>query len=434
MNLDSTYTELSFLLDAAAKSGRAVYLHLEPAVWDITDPKAETTLAVCTSDSRFTIPMGKENLPFIFGVLKHSIMAEGRIVMGWDLKPLFTWFHKHLKKPELPKIKYFDIKLLEHYAGLRLNKPAGFDEAQTRVNSLTKQDNWTDATNIWQKVLRPLAMTVIPSIECRGVLHTEKVARVHPCYDIEAQDNGRMSCSASFLNGINAQTIGDEVGAKLRPNGLDEIFLYFDYQNMEVSVLQWLAGDDYLGEILECGEDVYETIFRRTIGGENQNARKYAKSFFLPTIYGLSASGLAEKCKFGDRLAATVINRLNEQFAKSFRYVESFQEDAKRGVVRDRFGRKRFFSEAYHKARNTAVQSPATAICMERLVALHNLKVSPILMSIHDGFVLSANGKTYKDIIPAVRECLEAESTIAPGLKLKVSCKVGRNLAEMQSL
>lgn len=436
MPVDAAYTELSFLLDSAAKTGKAVYLHLEPAVWDITDPKAENNLAVCTSESRFSLPLGKDNLPFQFAALKNSILAEGRMVIGWDLKPLFSWFKRHLKKSDLPKIKYFDLKLLESYCGVRLAKPVTFAEAQIRVESVTKQDNWDQLKIVWQKVLKPLAMTVIPSVENVGVLNVERAMKVHPCYEIEAQENGRMSCTSAFQFGINHHTIGDELGDKLRPNSLDEVFLYFDYSNMEVAVLQWLAKDDDLGEILAGDDDVYETLFKRIIGGTHENARKIAKKFFLPTIYGSSASGLVEKCKFSERLAATVINRLNEQFAKSFRYVESFQEDARTGVVRDHFGRKRFFSDAYHKARNTAIQSPATAICLERLVALHTLNVSPVLMSIHDGFVVSATAKNVKDVVVAVKDCLQAESPLAPGLKLKVACKTGRTLkdADMQKL
>ena len=432
--MDGTYTELSYLLDAAAKAGKIIYLHLEPAIWDITNPKAETILAVCTEESRFTISMVKETLPYIFSVLKLTILAEGRIVIGWELKPLFSWLRRHLKAPELPKIKYFDLKLLEHYAGLKLNKPVGLAEAQIRVNSVTSQDNWTQAVLQWQRVLKPLTMIVIPAIENRGVLNIDRQVKVHPCYEIEAQDNGRMSCTSSFQDGINALTIGDELGIKLRPTGLDEVFLYFDYQNMEVAVLQWLSKDENLEEILEADGDVYQNIFDCVVGSNIKNSRQMAKNFFLPTIYGMSAAVLAEKCKFSESIATTIINRLHERFAKSFRYVESFQEDARTGVVRDYFGRKRFFSDAYHKARNTSIQSPATAICMERLIALHNLNVSPILMSIHDGFVLSASAKNYRDIIPAVRDCLQNESTIAPGLKLKVSIKAGRNLADKKIL
>ena len=429
MLVDAAYTELSFLLHSAAKAGKSVYLHLEPAVWDITDPKVENSLAVCTADSRFTMPVAVDNLPFQFAALKQSILAEGRIVIGWDLKPLFSWFKKHLRKSDLPKLKYFDLKLLENYAGVKLSKPATFAEAQIRVEAITKQDNWTQATTIWQKVLKPLAMTVVPSIENHGVLNVEREARVHPCYEIEAQDNGRMSCTGAFQWGINAHTISEDIGGKLRPSGLDELFLYFDYSNMEVAVLQWLAEDEDLGEVLNEEGDAYEIIFKRIFGKTTENSRKTAKKIFLPTIYGLSTSGLVEKLGCQESFARTVINRLNEQFAKSFRYVEQFQEDAKSGVVRDRFGRRRFLTEP-HKARNFSISSPATAICLERLVALHTLNVSPVLFSIHDGFVVSTTSKNFRDVYVAVKECLQSESSLAPGLKLKVSCKSGRNMNE----
>ena len=433
--MDSTYTELSFLLNVAAQAGKTVYLHLDPVVWDITDPKSEKNLAVCTEASRFTIPLG-DNLPFIFAALKHSILADGRIVIGWDLKPLFSWFKKNLKACDLPKFKYFDLKYLESYTGVSLDKPATFAESQVRVNSVMKQDNWSDIIIMWKNVIRPLAMNVVPSLESNGFLNIERTSRVYPCYEIEAQSNGRMSCSGTaFQWGINVQTMSDDLRAKLRPNSLDDVFVYFDYTNMEVAVLQWLAQDDDLGEILNSGQDPYVAIGQRVIKNDEKNARKVGKKIFLPTIYGLSAAGIVEKLNCRESFGMGIINFLNEQFAKSFRYVEQFQEDAaKTGVVRDRFGRRRYITGSPHLARNFSISSPATAICLERLVALHKLNVSPLLMSIHDGFVLSASNKNLSEVIVTVRECLQTESTLAPGLKLKVHCNVGRSLADMTSV
>lgn len=432
--LDSTYTDLCSTLLAAAKVGKSAYLHLDPVVWDVTDPKSEKNLVICTTESRCVIPLGSDSLPFIFSALKHSILAEGRTVLGWDLKSLFSWIKRKFTKVELPKFKYFDLKYLEKYAGTTLEKPNTFAEAEIRVNAVTKQDNWSDATKMWQKVMRPLAMSVVPALENNGVLNVERTSRVYPCYEIEAQDNGRMTCSNAFQWGVNVQTMGDDLRAKLAPKSLDEVFLYFDYSNMEVAVLQWLAQDDDLGEILNGDEDPYVAIFERIVG-PHKNARKLAKKVFLPTIYGLSASGVTQKLGCQESLGNTIINRLNMQFAKSFRYVEQFQEDAsKNGVVRDRFGRRRYITESPHLARNFSISSPATAICLERLVALHNLNVSPLLMSIHDGFVLSAASKDVSNVIAKVRDCLEAESTLAPGLKLKAHCNVGRSLADMTSL
>jgi hypothetical protein len=432
--VDSTYTELSFLLDAAAKSGTSVYLHLEPLVWDVTDPKSEKNLAICTPDSRFTIPMSAENVPFIFSVLKRSILAENRTVIGWDLKPLFSWLKRCLKKFDLPKIRYFDLRYLEKYAGIQLEKPTGFEEAQVRAGAVTKQDNWKEATSMWQKVIKPLATNVVPALENNGFLNVDRVARVFPCYQIEAQYNGRMSCSEDFVHGVNVQTMGDDLRGKLRPLGLDEVFMYFDYSNMEVAVLQWLSQDEDLAEFMAEGR-FYENLCQFLFGREsNENSRKMVKKIFLPTIYGSSAIGLANKLPCREQIAETIINRLKQQFAKSFRYVEQFQDEAaKNGFVRDRFGRRRYITEPY-LARSFSIASPATAICLERLVALHNLNVSPLLMSIHDGFVVSASQKNASSVCAAVKDCLEAEPSLAPGLKLNVHCTIGRSLAGMTGL
>ena len=432
--MDSTYTELCFLLDAAAKANTSVYLHLDPLVWDVTDPKSEKNLAICTPESRFTIPMSAENLPFIFAVLKRSIFAENRTVIGWDLKPLFSWLKRGLKKFDLPKMRYFDLRYLEKYVGINLEKPTTFSEAQSRASVITKQENWKEVTTIWQKVIRPLATTVVPALENNGFLNVERAIRVYPCYEVEAQDNGRMSCSESFAAGINVHTMSEELRDKLCPKELDEIFMYFDYSNMEVSVLQWLAGDEDLGDFMGGGkfyENLCEFLFGKVA---NENSRKLAKKIFLPAIYGQSAVGMANKLPCREQLAEEIINRLKQQFAKSFRYVEHFQDEAdKNGVVRDRFGRRRYITESY-LARSFSIASPATAISLERLVALHNLNVSPLLMSIHDGFVVSASQKNAVSVCAAVKDCLESESTLAPGLKLKVHCTVGRSLGGMTGL
>lgn len=434
--MDTVYTELSFILQTAVKAGRCVYLHLDPPVWDFTNPKAQADLLICAADdTRARLTITPDYAPFIFSALKNSIFANDRHVLGWDLKPFFSWMKHHLKNIDIPSASYFDLKLLENYAGLRLGKPSIYSEAYARTVAVQKQDNWPQAKFYWKTVLRSLATVVIPDVENNGFLNRDRDARVHPCYEIEAQENGRMSCTAQLQWGVNAHTIDAAAfGDKLTPVGEAEVFLYFDYCNMEVAVLQWLSDDDELGEILQGDADVYEALYSAVMGCTRSAERKFAKNFFLPTMYGISTSGLAQKLNVSEKLAASIINRMALIFEKSFRYVQSFQEDAKSGVVRDKFGRKRFLSESPHKARNFAIQSPATAICLERLVALHRLNVSPILMSIHDGFVVSATAQNVRDVKVAVKECLEAESPLAPGLKMKVACKVGRNFRDMQSL
>lgn len=433
-NVDTIYTDLTRLLDSAVKAGRFVYVHVTPPVWDIT-AKSEGEICISDAENRgFKMLVTMETAPFIFAALKNSIFAAGRRVIGWDLKPMFSWFKRHLKQIDLPACTLVDLRPMEHFCGIKLNKPGSYDEAWLRFQTLAQQDNWKQLTFMWNKVMLPLTTQVIPAIENVGVLDLERESKVHPFYEIEAQENGRLSCSGIFQWGFKADGIDENLGKRLIPNDRDDVFLYFDFLSLEPTVLQWLSEDEVLAEVLESG-NAYERIFELVSQvKDHPKAKEVGKKIFLPTIYGSSAATLSAKLKWSERTTQTVINRLRETFAKAFCYVESFQEAAKSGIVRDRFGRKRQFSDAYYKALNFSVSSPATAICLERLVALHRLNVSPVLMSIHDGFVVSAPAKRILDVKVAVKECLESESSLAPGLKLKVACKGGRYYKDMQSL
>ena len=148
---------------------------------------------------------------------------------------------------------------------------------------------------------------------------------------------------------------------------------------------------------------------------------------FLPTAYGLQSKNLAERLKLEQGVVDTTISKMEGDYQKSFQWLKNKEtEDAI-----DRFGRKRdFSSEPPYKRRNFQVQSPASLVCLERLCALQEALPNNVQFSIHDGYVLTARKKDCLEVMKTAKKVLESES-IAQGLKLKVSCQIGKKLNKL---
>ena len=55
-----------------------------------------------------------------------------------------------------------------------------------------------------------------------------------------------------------------------------------------------------------------------------------------------------------------------------------------------------------------------------------------IAYTVHDGYVVYITKENWKQVLKKSVEVLTSESEISPGLKLKVSCKGGRNLDDLK--
>jgi hypothetical protein len=55
-----------------------------------------------------------------------------------------------------------------------------------------------------------------------------------------------------------------------------------------------------------------------------------------------------------------------------------------------------------------------------------------IAYTVHDGYVVYATKENWKQVYKKCMDALTSESELCPGLKLKVSCKGGRNLNDLK--
>jgi hypothetical protein len=414
-----------------------VFVTATPDVADFTDPKKAVSLVLYTAAHKMTIPLERTTaaLRLQCGQFRHYLGGK-RVVMGWNLKNLFSYILGRMGYPLVFDGNVFDLKVMEWYVGRTDPCPANFQEAKSRLAGLVGHKSWPDLKKVMARIYTPLVCRIIPEIESVGVVHRQLKKRIHAHYEIDGQANGRMKCTKGYALGFNPHSCGAEERPLIKPPFFDHKFIYLDFKNMEVNTLQWLSQDPILGKILESDEDVYASIWRMLTGLEGDDGhRKKCKGVFLPVAYGLGAKTLAEKIGVSEETAGKLVSRINSRFSQSMGWLKHQQDVLPlSGEAVDVFGRIRQFLEDKYRVRNFVVQSPASLACLDRLVRLRNDlgDVAKVAFHIHDGYVLTAHRNMVKQARDMAIRSLEAESDLFPKLNLKVACRVGDNFQELQ--
>lgn len=370
------------------------------------------------------------------GEIDFYINNPNKVLIGWDLKNLFS----HVRN--VIGIKYdldsnlLDLKVLEAFCGIFEKHPESFKAAQTRLLKITQGENWDKLKYIYKNIHLPLITNVIPDIENAGIIHTKNRLKLNSYYEILGQINGRSKCSKISDKSFNPHSINESDREILRPAGFDEVFMYIDFHHQEVSVLQWLSKDPELGKTLETGEDLYNAIWKDITTLEpTPDSRKICKGIFLPVIFGQGAKSLSERLKIPFDIAQKLITKIQNKYSVAVEYVAK-QMVGEDGFALDYYGKKRFFGEQDFKIRNFAIQSPASTICLHKLVRLHReIKDARIAMHIHDGYVFYVRPSECRKVYNLSKDILESDDdSLYPDLKLKISCEVGPSLNNLKPI
>ena len=401
------------------------YLKLTPEIPDFTDNK-EFILSIHLPQREMKIAVSQRNIVEVCAALQQFAFKKGNVVFCWNIKELFTYSRFYTKTAIPCEATLVDLRLIESFLGIDKKIPENFVSAIDRAKIVSKSPSWK---KVYNKVYLPLFKEVIPSIEITPLLNIKTGNLVYPHYQISGQANGRNLCSSVYKNSYNPHVMGDDIKAILRPSGYNKLFLYCDYNQMEVSVLQWLSKDLVLKSILDSGKDFYKALHVLLFGSscKTPEDRQRCKSIFLPVIYGQSSSSLADKIGMDIGIVESIITKLKKVFLVAFSWVE-------KAIGEDYFGRARDFSDAPYKSRNFRVQSPASIFCLEKLialwVALRDVEAE-IAYHIHDGYGIICRKNNYKEVFSIALKTLEDYSELMPELSIKVSVQIGMKLNKM---
>lgn len=414
------------------------YLFTEFKHLDFTSDKSYSLVLSNEQHTKtFSIPSLEDRLKsFMAGLslVGNGLEDKNNLIISWDLKSIISYFSYKSRCNFSLNGNVLDLKILESYVGLDLEKPKNYNEAKLRLRNLVSNYDWKSIYKIYQQVYLPLTH-VIPQIETTGLSDKFAKKRVFPYYEIDGQINGRMKCSSVYLNSFNPHTLSIENKEHLAPSFFDYHFVSLDYKHMEVSVLQWLSKDNCMKQLLETDDDLYCSIWRTLFNKDcNDEYRQICKNFFLPIIYGLGVDGLMKKMNWTKDVADYVFDKLNTKFKDAVDWIKTQQNSmSSNNTYADYFGRIRSFDNAY-KIRNFCIQSPASLICLHKLTKLNKAieNTAKICMHVHDGYHLICHRQNLIKTVDISKKVLEQEEDLYPGLKLKVSLKYGTNLNNMK--
>ncbi len=421
--------------DLQSLKSKTIFVHLSPEIFNFSSQELHLFLISPTKEIK--IPLKSDFLIQIVGLLQASLFDDEEIcIFGWNLKNLFSWLLYRTKCLISVQCRLFDLKLSEAFLGLKNPCPKSYIEAFNRLGLVLKDSQWSKAKTIHQKVYLPLLTEVIPSLESTGIY--DKVSRklLHTYYEIEGQVGGRMNCLD--IRGFNPHVISPEQRENLHPVCFDDCFMYFDFSNMEITTLQWLAQDEALKQILDSNEDVYKLVFKLIFGMEcdNDKKRELCKSLFLKTLYGMSVEALAKFEGIKAEAVEFFVSRIYKLFPKSFNWIQNNQNISD-NFCYDVSGRRRFFDDnEFYKIKNFVVQAPSSLVCHEKLINLHRAiqGYAQIGCYIYDGYIVYCKKSLIQTVHLIGQEVLQAESELIPGLKLKVKCKVGDKLSALKEM
>ena len=436
----SGFFMIKFVSDIVELSSTAnlFYMCFDKSFLDFTDEDSKPTIKISSLSGSFSVEIETSKLPLLVEVLRETIFSKENKIISWNWKDFISYLTYHFGKLVEFKALILDLKILESFFFIKLEKPETYSEAIDRFKKVKSDSEWNKLHHVYKEIYTPLLTLVVPSMEVVPLLDYEAKSKVYAYYEINGQDNGRMLCSNVRVHGYNPHTLSKEQKSKYKPCVPFNVFLGFDFKSMEVAVLAHLANDDKLSELIQS-KDIYTSIFQAITDSNvvDQNSRNIAKKIFLPTIYGMSAKTLAVQANIEVSFAEQICKNITQKFSKSVKYVKDFVSLAEsQGTISDYFGKRRNFSENFYKARNFSIQSPASLICLEKLVELWKIThdKTRICYHVHDGYYVYATNDNWKEIAMDVKRVLISESKICPGLKLRVTCQIGTSLQNMKSL
>jgi hypothetical protein len=430
------------LANALEQLPNQLFITTDPALLDFTDLNRRASLVIMGGSVRIDLPLPKSDKTFkeTLGLIAHYIGRKDVIIIGWNLKNFFSYIEGR-KANLLLEAQIYDLKYLESYHGLENKCPASFDEAKQRLGILFKSGSWQQLNKIHRKIHIPLLKNVIPHLESFGINDLRQGGPVHAHYEIEGQANGRLLCSKGFSNGYSPHNMEDKDKESLKPVQYGKVFLYFDFKHMEASMVQWLSQDAGLGQILASGADLYRAIWEAITGQEGTDkAREFCKLLFLPVVYGQGIKSVSTRLNVSENTAKKLVNNIYRLFPSALSWAASRQTsiDA-HGYAVDYFGRRRKFENEFYKIRNFCVQSPASIVCLSKLINVFNFLTnykdfSDLAFHLHDGYGIMADIRSWRKISLLVKDVLETEDDLYPGLKLKVTCQMGEKLNAMNNV
>src|SRR5690606_25254951 len=273
----------------------------------------------------------------------------------------------------------------------------------------------------WRKVAK-LKNTYVDKLP--ELIHPE-TGRVHTDFNQTIAATGRLSSSNPNLQNIPIRT---DLGKEIRKAFVAEPgckLLSADYAQIELRIIAHMSGDARLIEAFREGRDIHTataaTVFEVDYDAVTRAQRDRVKQVNYGIPYGISAFGLAQRLRIGNKEAQDLIDQYRASYPDVIRFLDGLIEDAReRGYVETLLGRRRYVPQitsrnpndrAYAEriAVNMPIQGTQAGLSKLAMVALHaRLKreglASRMILQVHDELVFEVPEAEVEAVTALVRE------------------------------
>ena len=217
----------------------------------------------------------------------------------------------------------------------------------------------------WRKVSK-LKSTYVDKLP--ELIHPD-TGRVHTDFNQTVTATGRLSSSNPNLQNIPIRT---DLGKEIRKAFVAEpghVLLAADYAQIELRIIAHMSGDPGLVEAFSEGRDIHTATASRVFDVPyeevNRGQRDRVKQVNYGIPYGISAFGLAQRLRIGNKEAQTLIDQYQESYPRVIEFLEGLKEEARdRGYVETLLGRRRYVPQITSRNPNDRAYAERIAVNM----------------------------------------------------------------------
>lgn len=275
------------------------------------------------------------------------------------------------------------------------------DELVYQQRKLTEDD---PKYKLIDKILTYRGLAKIKETYCEGIFKaTQSDGRVHPDWNPQGTDTGRWACKAP-----NIQNVPKEMRDMFTaPPG--KVYIAFDYNRLELWVGALLAGEDVMLSMLREGVDIHDLVLQEINKSDPSVQRIKAKAVVFGGIYGRSKDSVAREFNVPGYIVEQWYGIFYSRFPKFLSFMDSniaaWKQD---GFLDTQFGRRKY-CRSYREALNFPIQSTASDVAVNGLMALYNAGFHPI-MNIHDQIVCEEDEDKAEVLMPKMKDIMETST------------------------
>ena len=421
---------------------RSLYTHIPPYKYKYKNPSllGEIDLGIynCT-DVDATLLIHNAQKETVSPSYMEWMMAQERVAMKMRLRGVLIHQdnlidHYALILPKLDALEkeFSEINVdvnsnaqvsdfLYKELGLRPSKKASqgktrpsVDERELQIQR-AKLDLESPVRKLIDLILEYRGLQKIAQTYCKGIykrIHAD--GKVHPDWVPQGTDTGRWACKDPNLQNMPPDMRNIVIASP------GKVFLYADYNRIEVWVAAIMSGDEDLLKILTDGIDIHEVVRSEIAKAYPPITRLQAKAVEFGIFYGRGADDISNEFAVSKQIAQIWIDMFFNRFyrLKQFLHEEIPRQMQDKGYVETFFGRRKY-TDKVTEAMNGPIQGTAAEICNRAMVEMDK-KAFNLVINQHDSIVSEEdNGGRFEEFVyimehsaPEIKECFKVEGGV----------------------